>query len=59
LFEFVDTVVAALQAEPAQLEQDGTRGRVDEVVAERYLHDRAWALADVDEPWRIVTLPLM
>ena len=32
---------------------------MDEVVAERDLHDRAWALGDGDEPRRIVTLQLM
>ena len=33
LLEFVDRVVAAFQAQPPQLEKDGTRRRMDEVVA--------------------------
>ena len=59
LFELVDRVMAALQAQPPQLQQHGTRRRVDEVVAERDLHDRARALRDGDVPRRILPQQLM
>jgi hypothetical protein len=54
LLELIDGVVAALQTQPAQLQQHRTGRCVDEVVSQRDLHDRAWALGDGDEPGRIV-----
>ena len=54
---YVVNTVVTFEEEP--VEGDEMRRRMDEVVAERDLHDRAWALGDGDEPRRIVTLQLM
>src|ERR1700678_4289704 len=57
--EFVDRIVTPLQTKPAQLQEYSTGRRVDEVVSQRYLHDRPWAFRDGDEPRRIRALQLV
>src|SRR5258705_3940078 len=58
LLELIDRVMPTFQAKPPQLQQHGTCRRVDEVVPQRYLHDRTRALRDGDEARRIVALQL-
>src|SRR5262245_13143793 len=59
LLEARDRIVATFEGEPAELHQHGARRRVDQVVAERYLHDRSIALRDRDEPRGVVTAQLV
>ena len=59
LLEFVDPIVATLQAKPAQLQQHSTGRRVNEVVSQRYLDNRPWAFRDGDEPRRVRALQLV
>ncbi len=55
LFEVGDALVdAAVEADPAELHQQRTGRRVDQIATERHLHDRAIALGDRDEPRRVV-----
>ena len=59
LLEAGDRVGPALQRQPAELHQHGAGRGVDQVVAERHLHDRAVALGDVDEARRIIAAQLV
>src|SRR5271165_4728254 len=59
LLQLVDPIVAALQAEPAQLQQHSACRCVDQVVTQWYLHNRPWAFRDGDESGRVIALQLM
>jgi hypothetical protein len=59
LLQLVDRIMATFQAQPPQLQEHSTGRRVDEVIPQRNLHDRTWALRDGDEPRRIVALQLV
>jgi hypothetical protein len=59
LLKLVDWIRTTFQTQPPQLQQHSTRRCMDEVVAQRYLHDRTWALGDGDEPRRIIALKLV
>ena len=59
MFEFVDRVVPTFQTPPSQLQQHSAGRRVDEIVAQRDLHDGARAFRDRDEARRIGALQLV
>src|SRR5690606_12594076 len=59
LLEFVDRIGPAFQAQPAQLQQHRTGRRVNEVVAQRHLHDGTGTLGDGDEAGRILPQELV
>lgn len=48
LLQVIDTVSAAFQAQPPHLQQDGSGGGMNQVVAQRDLYHRARALGNRD-----------
>ena len=60
LFELVHAFVgAAIECHPAELDEQRSGRGVDQIAAERDLHDRAVTLGDRDEPRRIRPSELM